>query len=252
MKSAIEFFDAIAHRYDREFVLDAVTTRTRMSRLTRELASGASVLDLGVGTGRELPALLDAGLQVTGLDASSRMLEICARRARTIPLVCANFFDGLPFPDASFDAVLALHGTLSHPPDIDELTLASENESDDGATNKGANQDAKESPAVLNDALSRVMKEIARVLKPGGLMAAEVPSPGWLSRIGDSTAESTHDGAYEVPAQRMRHDDPRSGASIDAVILSDEQWRVRLSPWFAVTIEALSPAERLLLARAPR
>ena len=75
------------------------------------------MLDLGVGTGRELSALQDAGYAPVGLDASPAMLALCARRARPVPLVQADLWGALPFDDAAFDAAIALHGTLAHAPD---------------------------------------------------------------------------------------------------------------------------------------
>ena len=150
---AERFFDAIAARYDREYALDPAMTRVRMARVIGELPRlPARVLDLGVGTGRELSALLDAGLEVTGVDVSSEMLARCARRARPIPLVRADFWAPLPLPDGSFDAAVALHGTLAHPPD--------------------------------DAAYEALGAELARVVAPEGVVVAEVPAPAWLDAAG--------------------------------------------------------------------
>src|SRR5437016_2057046 len=113
MDRARRFFDAIAGRYERAYAPDARASRARMEGLLAALAergaqrvasprpSPLKVLDLGVGTGRELSALLDAGHDVVGLDVSKAMLERCDRRARRIPLVEADFWGPLPFADAS-------------------------------------------------------------------------------------------------------------------------------------------------------
>src|SRR5260370_31624527 len=113
------FVDAIAGRYERAYALPAAESRRRMPRVVGVLPSPpARVLDLGVGTGRELTALRDGGYTPTGVDASRAMLERCARRARAVRTVHANFWRApLPFEDASFDAAVALHGTLAHTPD---------------------------------------------------------------------------------------------------------------------------------------
>jgi len=107
------FFDAIARRYDRTYGRSRAESTASLARVLALLAPRSHVLDLGVGTGRELPALLDAGHDPVGLDASREMLALCARRARPIPLVLGDLWERLPWEDASFDAVLALHGTLA-------------------------------------------------------------------------------------------------------------------------------------------
>ncbi|MDB4998889.1 MAG: Phosphatidylethanolamine N-methyltransferase [Myxococcaceae bacterium] len=219
---AAEFFETIAPRYDREYGLDGASTRARMQRILAALPSTARVLDLGVGTGRELPELLDAGHVVVGLDVSEKMLAICARRARPIELVRADLWRELPFLDASFDAVLALHGTLSHPPE--------------------------DEPA--GDAIARLAGEIARVLRPGGLWLTEVPSPGWLEAVRAGALPSVRlvDGAGDP---RCLHEDGRAGVAVAATILAPARWQELLAPRFGVTVESISAVEQLVLALKP-
>ena len=143
------FFDAIASRYDRVFSRPRDESRPRMARLLSLLGPPRDVLDLGVGTGRELSELLDAGHRVVGVDVSEKMLALCNQRARPIRCVLADFWRGLPFGDASFDAVIALFGTLAH------------------ARRAGA--------------LDDLAREALRVLRPGGLFFAEAPTPAWAS-----------------------------------------------------------------------
>lgn len=150
------FFDAIARRYDRDYALSGSASRPRMARVLAAIAPDGAprrVLALGVGTGRELPALLDAGHAVHGVDLSPEMVAICNRRSRTVPIAIADFFaPPLPFPDASFDAAVALHGTIAHPPD--------------------------------ERAFARLASELARVLAPGGVFVAEVPAGEALAAMG--------------------------------------------------------------------
>jgi SAM-dependent methyltransferase len=146
------FFDAIARRYDRDFALSGAVSRERLARVLGEIAGKRRVLVLGLGTGRELPALFDAGHEPTGIELSPEMIALCNKRARTCPIVEGDFYAPLPFPDGSFDAALALHGTLAHPPDA--------------------------------SAHSRLAKELARVLGSDGVFVAEVPSAAGLSNLG--------------------------------------------------------------------
>lgn len=81
--------------------------------------SGCSVLDVGTGTGRAAIGLARAGATVTGVDASSEMLEVARARAEAAG-VTVTFDVGdahaLPFPDAHFDAAVSLR-VLMHTPD---------------------------------------------------------------------------------------------------------------------------------------
>jgi SAM-dependent methyltransferase len=219
---AAEFFETIAPRYDREYGLDGASTRARMQRVLAALPPAARVLDLGVGTGRELSVLLDAGHSVVGLDVSEKMLALCARRARPIELVRADLWGELPFPGASFDAVLALHGTLSHPP----------------------------AHELADDAIARLAGEIERVLRPGGVWLTEVPSPGWLDavRAGALPGVQLVAGAGD---ERCLHEDGRAGVAVEATILAPARWQKLLASHFAVTVESISSVEQLVLALKP-
>jgi len=174
MSDARAFFDAIAPRYDRVYARPREEMRPRMERLLALLGSPRDVLDLGVGTGRELSALLDAGHRVVGVDVSEKMIALCNQRTRPIRCLRADFWSGLPLPDASFDAVLALYGTLAHAPRA--------------------------------GALADLAREIARVLRPGGLFHAEAPTPAWAAAHPAFVDEAT-------------------GARIAVVAPSADEWR---------------------------
>lgn len=212
------FFESIARRYDRAYALDARVSRERMTRVLAELPPRARILDLGVGTGRELSALQDADHDVVGLDVSPTMLAACARRARPIRLVEADFWAPLPFDDASFDAVLALHGTLAHPP----------------------------SPS----AYAALASELARVLVSDGVLVAEVPSHPWLERIGAAGGEASEDRRVtRTGPDACIYDDLVVGASIEAFVPDDARWPELLGASFDVRVEAQGASERLVVAR---
>jgi ubiquinone/menaquinone biosynthesis C-methylase UbiE len=66
-------------------------------------------LEVGIGTGRNLP-WYPAGIELTGIDVSQRMLsrarERAARASHGVRLELASV-ERLPFPDSSFDTVAA-------------------------------------------------------------------------------------------------------------------------------------------------
>jgi SAM-dependent methyltransferase len=208
---ARRFFDSIAGRYEREYSLPSDESRSRMERVRKELPEPpARVLDLGVGTGRELTALLDAGYEPVGVDVSEAMLERCRRRARPVPLVRSDFWLPLPFPHESFDAALALHGTLAHPPD--------------------------------EKAIARLAGELARVVRPGGAFVAEVPSPAWLDRAA-SDARVRRTGP-----ETATYADPATGACIETRLLSDAAWVAALGPSWTARVERIGAGEWLVVA----
>ena len=209
------FFDAIAPTYDRAYGMPAPETRRRMAALVARLpARPCDVLDLGVGTGRELPALFDAGHRVVGIDLAPRMIAEHDRRSRRATIVVGDLWGALPFADASFDAVLALFGTLAHPPD-------------DGAR-------------------ARLGREVARVLRREGLFFAEVPSPAWLARLPYERPAGER-AVWRTGPREAVHEDRGVGVTIAISVASAEEWA--LAPLY-VTVEDAGD-ELFVVARAP-
>jgi ubiquinone/menaquinone biosynthesis C-methylase UbiE len=85
----------------------AVLEWTGLAGWRRWLAGGARgrTLDLGCGTGRNLP-LLPNGTAAVGIDPHVPSLARAARRAPGIPLVCARA-EALPFRDGCFETVVS-------------------------------------------------------------------------------------------------------------------------------------------------
>jgi demethylmenaquinone methyltransferase/2-methoxy-6-polyprenyl-1,4-benzoquinol methylase len=104
-------FDRIAPRYD---LINRIMTAGRdeawRKRAAREAVQGFTnprVLDVGTGTGELAHALAKAGAGfVVGVDFSSRMIEVAAKRASNQPYSRFLIGDGLrlPFADHEFDA----------------------------------------------------------------------------------------------------------------------------------------------------
>jgi ubiquinone/menaquinone biosynthesis C-methylase UbiE len=107
-------------------------------------------LEVGIGTGLNLP-LYPGEVNLTGIDFSSAMLDIARRRAQRVgrdaDLREADALE-LPFPDASFDTVVATYVLCAVP---DER---------------------------------RALKEMNRVLRPGGLLllADHIAGGAWPIR----------------------------------------------------------------------
>lgn len=128
----IDTYNQLAQEYDQETAIfwDRFP-RTFFDRFIR-LVDGGGVLDVGSGPGRDGLILKRAGLDVTCLDASEAMVELCSRRALKAIL---GDFNNLPFTKDSFDACWA-YTALLHVPK------------------------ARIAPALA---------EISRVLRPGGV-----------------------------------------------------------------------------------
>lgn len=115
-------------------------------------APGRHVLNVGAGQGSFSVRLAERGFQVTSADASPAAVDVLRRRVQG-EVVQADVTD-LPFADASFDAAV-LGEVLEHVPD-DVLAL----------------------------------RETARTLRPGGLLAISVPADP--SRFGPSDRWAGH------------------------------------------------------------
>lgn len=80
--------------------------RLGLGRLRGDLSRGldGDVLELGVGSGRQLPHH-PAGVVLTGVDPDATALRLAERRSPGVRLLVAEA-EALPFDDASFDWVL--------------------------------------------------------------------------------------------------------------------------------------------------
>jgi SAM-dependent methyltransferase len=70
--------------------------------------AGRRILDVGCGSGPLFAALRDRGATVTGIDSSTKMLELAGQRLGAgADLRLADVGRPLPFPDGAFDDVIA-------------------------------------------------------------------------------------------------------------------------------------------------
>lgn len=86
--------DRIAHLYDSLRQFTAEHTQAEADALAA-LANGGPVLELGIGTGRVALPLREKGLEVHGIDASSKMIEELRRKpgGDEIPVAIGDFSD---------------------------------------------------------------------------------------------------------------------------------------------------------------
>lgn len=87
-----------------------------------------TVLDIGSGTGRAVKALLDAGIEVRGIEPVDELIKQGERRGIPAGTIRQGYGQSLPFPDNSFDAVCqfgALHHVKDPGPVISEMLRCS-------------------------------------------------------------------------------------------------------------------------------
>ena len=99
--------DRIADVYD-DWYGDATDVEGTVATVAR---LGTTVLELGIGTGRLAVPMLEAGLQVTGVDASAAMVaKLREKVGDRIPVTVADFTD-VPV-EGTFDVVLLAFNAL--------------------------------------------------------------------------------------------------------------------------------------------
>lgn len=121
---------------------ESVDMSRTLEGVSRYLPEGAAVLEIGTGSGRDAAWLLERGFSVTGVDGSRRMIgEAVSRHPELHDRIRHCVLpDLLPFPAERFDGALSL-ATIMHLPE---------------------------------EAIPPVLREIMRVLRPGGTAALSV------------------------------------------------------------------------------
>ena len=135
-------YDALARDFQTERADDTETEP--VDALRERLPADAIVFDAGCGDGRPVLTELESDHEVVGLDFSRAQLAAAAERLTATELVQGDM-TSLPFADGSFDAVTAFYSLIHVPEDAHADTLA----------------------------------EIARVLRPDGLVMVTVGDDAW-------------------------------------------------------------------------
>ena len=146
--SSTEAWDALfSDFYLRAFADDARAAETEAQALAAARLSGCpeggDLLDVPCGFGRHAVPLARIGYHVVGVDRSQSLIDAAAARRgheRWPKLMCADYRE-LPQPDESFDGALNLFSSLGYFGDEED---------------------------------TRALREIRRVLRPGGRLVIEI------------------------------------------------------------------------------
>jgi SAM-dependent methyltransferase len=133
------------HVYPVEFVVRAFLGNYQRLRTDKTAYVGKATLDLGFGDGRNMPLLHNLGMEVYGVEISDEICELTASRIAQLGInitVRVGRNRDIPFDDAFFDYVLACHACHY----VDAGYHFADN-----------------------------VREIARVLKPGGYFVFSAP-----------------------------------------------------------------------------
>lgn len=191
-KAIRQKYARIAPSYDR---WEALPDRLLLTDLRRRLLARATgrVLEIGMGTGRNLPYYAPA-CTVTGTDVSEAMLAQARRRARDATVsvgLCQMDAEGLAFPEAVFDTVLCSLSLCTIPDPV------------------------------------QAAREMARVCRPTGrlLFLEHVRSPvGWVGWFQDRLAP----WQYRNMCCRLNQNTQEllSAAGIEPVLVAERLWGV--------------------------
>jgi SAM-dependent methyltransferase len=133
------------HVYPVEFVVRALLGNYPRHRADPSEYVGKKVLDLGFGDGRNMPLLHNLGMQVFGVEISQDICDLTQARMNELNVdvtLAVGRNHSIPFEDAAFDFILACHACYY----VDPGKRFSDN-----------------------------IKEITRVLKPGGSFIFSAP-----------------------------------------------------------------------------
>lgn len=137
------FYDRFADEFDAKMNRYDLETRLQViyGHLLPQDLNGKMLLDAGCGTGWFSLKAMEHGARVTSLDVGINLLEQVGKKCRSER--CAGSICALPFPDQTFDFVVSSE-VIEHVP---EPRLA--------------------------------VRELARVLKPEGILALTTPNRIW-------------------------------------------------------------------------
>ena len=185
MRNDLTIYDTVADRWWSEDIRWVRTLKNlvpgRLKWFDRQIDwQGKAVLDLGCAGGFMAEALAARGAHVTGIDPAADAIDAARAHARTEGLRIGydvGVGEALPYDDSSFDAVVCVD-VLEHVAD-----------------------------------LNKVLSEVARTLRPGGLFQFDTINRNPLARIATITIaedvlcllpRGTHDPAMFIKPRELR------------------------------------------------
>jgi len=185
MRNDLTIYDSVADRWWSDDIRWVRTLRNlvpgRLSWMDRQIDwQGKAVLDLGCAGGFMAEALEDRGARVTGIDPAADAIAAARAHADQAGRMIAydvGVGEALPYADAGFDAVVC----------VDVLEHVSD--------------------------LTRVLAEVKRVLRPGGLFLFDTINRNPLARLATITVaedilrllpRGTHDPALYIKPRELR------------------------------------------------
>lgn len=182
------------HLYPTEFVVRTLLGTYPRLTIGRDYA-GKRLLDLGFGDGRNMPLFRNLGVEIFGVEPRAELCEMVTQRMVREGIACTlsvGHNSAIPFDDASFDYVVACHSLYY----VQEGERFADN-----------------------------LREVARVLRPGGWLVLSLPQPGNFIL---ADAAPLGDGHWRIAA------DPyglRNGAVFRVFATADEI-ETTFAPWF--------------------
>jgi 2-polyprenyl-6-hydroxyphenyl methylase/3-demethylubiquinone-9 3-methyltransferase len=186
MRNDLTIYDSVADRWWSDEIRWVRTLKNlvpgRLKWFDRHIDwRGKSVLDLGCAGGFMAEAMAAQGAHVTGIDPAAEAIDAARTHARAMGLRIAydvGAGEALPYDDASFDAVVCVD-VLEHVTD-----------------------------------LNKVLAEITRTLRPGGLFLFDTINRNPLARLATITVaedllrllpRGTHDPAMFIKPHELHH-----------------------------------------------
>lgn len=183
--------DAYASHQKEFFAKKKDWTRERLDEVFNKLPKGAAVLDVGCGAGADVITALEKGFDSYGIDPSETMRNLALETITDSKRIGEGDYEHIPFSDGTFDLVFGRYSFHY----LRELDAA--------------------------------YKELARVLKPGGVLVLIVSHPTYddfkVLESGDKDTISVklYDGKVTVTFPPHRLSDYFSATFFDLFDLQD-------------------------------